>query len=218
MAALLLADGRFPGGGYAHSHGLEAAVGEGAIDMSRILADLRCFAAGRLTTAGATDGWLAAAACTGVDEVALDAEADARCCSPALRRASRRLGHGLRRAAGRSFPSVVKGPGEHHSVVIGAVARAAGVMPEDAARLAVHHLLLGIVSASVRLLPIDAADAMTVVTDLLPRAEGVVAASVSAANTSLARGCLADGPAWSAPVSELRAERHARWEVRLFAS
>jgi hypothetical protein len=31
-------------------------------------------------------------------------------------------------------------------------------------------------------------------------------------------GALSEGPAWSAPACELRAEEHTRWEVRLFAS
>jgi urease accessory protein len=211
LAALLLADGRFPGGGHAHSGGLEAAVAAGAVRPGPPFPTLEAFLAGRLTTTGATDAWLAACACRGGDEVALDTEADARCPSPALRAASRKLGRGLRRAAGISFPAVVSGDGEHHAVVIGVVARAAGLTPADAAHLAVHHVLAGGVSAAVRLLPIDAADAMAVAMRLTPLAAAVAGA-----------GAADDGrdgpPAWSAPLLEQRAEDHARWEVRLFAS
>jgi urease accessory protein len=211
--ALLLADGRFPGGGHAHSGGLEAAVADGSIDPARLFPTLQAFVAGRLAATGAIDAWLAASSCSGGDEAELDAEADARCPSPALRVASRRLGRGLRRAAARSFPVVAGGPGQHHPVVVGVVARAAGLGPDDAAQLAVHHVLAGAVSAAVRLLPIDAADAMAVAIGLT-----ALAAEVAAEGGAAARGPLCDGPAWSAPLVELRAEAHARWEVRLFAS
>jgi urease accessory protein len=211
--ALLLADGRFPGGGHAHSGGLEAAVADGSIDPGRLFPTLQAFVAGRLATTGAIDAWLAASACGGADESELDAEADARCPSPALRLASRRLGRGLRRAAARSFPVVAGGPGEHHPVVVGVVARAAGLEPDDAAQLAVHHLVAGAVSAAVRLLPVDAADAMAVAMGL-----SALSAEVAAAGCAAAARPLCEGPAWSAPLVELRAELHARWEVRLFAS
>src|SRR3989442_13469851 len=93
-ALLLLADGRFPGGGHAHSGGLEPAVADGA---GYDLASLESFLAGRLLTNGEVDAWLAAAACAEADPLELDAEADARCPAAALRQASRRVGPGLRR-------------------------------------------------------------------------------------------------------------------------
>src|SRR5256885_123587 len=130
-ALLLLADGRFPGGGHAHSGGLEPAVADGSVYD---LASLESFLAGRLLTTGEVDAWLAAAACAGADPLELDAEADARCPSAALRQASRRLGRGLRRAAAASWPSLARGPeAEHQAVVQGLVARAAGLSPSDAA-------------------------------------------------------------------------------------
>lgn len=213
LEALLLADGRFPSGGHAHSGGLEAAVADGSVDAERPFSRFEAFLAGRLTTAGATEAWLAVLANQGSDEAMLDAEADARCPSPALRSASRKVGRGLRRAAGRSFPAVSDGPGQHYAVVLGVVSRAAGLDAGDAARIAVHNLLAGSASAAVRLLPIDAADAMAVAMRLAPLAERVAAAGVEAATKPVG-----DGPAWSAPLVELRAEQHARWEVRLFAS
>ncbi|MYX51130.1 urease accessory protein UreF, partial [Streptomyces sp. SID8385] len=48
-ALLVLADGRFPAGGHAHSGGAEEAVGAGRI---RDAADLGAFCRGRLHTAG----------------------------------------------------------------------------------------------------------------------------------------------------------------------
>jgi urease accessory protein len=199
-ALLLIADGRFPGGGHAHSGGLEAAVADGSVDG---IAALERFLAARLVMGGEVDAWLAAAACAGVDDMALDAEADARCPSPALRVASRRLGRGLRRGASAAWPAVGESTAEHHAVVIGLVARAAGLAPDAAALL------------PVRLLPIDSANAMAVASRLAPLADRIAAAGATAAADGRPVG---DGPAWSAPLLEARAEAHARWEVRLFAS
>src|SRR5918995_291464 len=49
---LLLADGRFPDGTHAHSHGLEAAVGAGRVHDTRSLGD---YVTGRLWTSGRPD-------------------------------------------------------------------------------------------------------------------------------------------------------------------
>ncbi|HEX2701220.1 MAG TPA: urease accessory UreF family protein [Acidimicrobiales bacterium] len=209
-ALLLLADGRFPGGGHAHSGGLEAAVADGRVAG---LDDLADFLTGRLATTGLTDAWLAAAACGGADPVRVQAECEARCPSPALRRSGRTLGRGLRRAAEASWPAVAAVTVEQHPVVLGLVARAAGLTPGQAASLAVHGLLAGAASACVRLLPVDTAEAMAVVAGL-----GGLADETAARAAALAAGPIEDGPAWSAPALELRAEAHAGWEVRLFAS
>jgi urease accessory protein len=213
-ALLLLADGRFPGGGHAHSAGLEPAVADGSVHD---LASLESFLAGRLVTTGEVEAWLAAAACGGADPLALDAEADARCPSAALRQASRRLGRGLRRAAAASWPSLAAGPAEHLAVVQGLVARAAGLPASDAARLPGAALLAGAASAIARLLPLDTADAMAVATRLSPLAD-----RVAESGARFAMLALPEGPAASAPLLELRAEDHAAWpergKVRLFAS
>lgn len=74
-ALLVLADGRFPAGGHAHSGGAEEAVGAGRI---RDAADLGAFCRGRLHTAGLVAAALAAAAADGTDPLALDEAADAR--------------------------------------------------------------------------------------------------------------------------------------------
>ncbi|MEU2660841.1 urease accessory protein UreF, partial [Streptomyces sp. NPDC007325] len=81
-ALLVLADGRFPAGGHAHSGGAEAAVKAGRI---RDAAGLEAFCRGRLHTAGLTAAGLAAGAALGLDPYALDEAADARTPSPALR-------------------------------------------------------------------------------------------------------------------------------------
>jgi urease accessory protein len=224
---LLLGDGRFPGGGHAHSGGVEPAVADGAVHDAESLAS---FLEGRLVTAGATDAWAAAAACAGVAPDLVEAEYEARCPSPAIRAASRAQGRGLKRAAAQSWPAIADVAVEHHAVVVGVVAREAGLTPADAASLVVHSSLMGAASAAVRLLPLDMADAAAVVARLGPVAEALThqtSPSLEVGPTiGRERNDLADlerffgraGPAWSAPALERRAEEHARWEVRLFAS
>ena len=81
-ALLLLADGRFPAGGHAHSGGVEAAVAHGAVHDTD---SLEAFCRGRLHTTGLTTAGLAAAAAAGYDPLLLDDAADARTPAPALR-------------------------------------------------------------------------------------------------------------------------------------
>lgn len=100
-ALLVLADGRFPAGGHAHSGGAEAAVHAGRITGA---ASLEEFCRGRLHTAGLVAAALAASAALGVDPAALDVAADARTPSPALRAAARRLGRQLLRAVRAAWP------------------------------------------------------------------------------------------------------------------
>ena len=97
VMALLLADSRFPGGGHAHSGGLEEAAARGLV---RTEADLPAFLRNRLRTAGALAAVFAAAAARpGVDWLVLDAELDARTPSAAQRAASRAQGKATARAA-----------------------------------------------------------------------------------------------------------------------
>ncbi|MEU1094646.1 urease accessory protein UreF, partial [Streptomyces sp. NPDC005877] len=63
-ALLVLADGRFPAGGHAHSGGAEAAVRAGRVRDADGLAE---FCRGRLHTAGLVAASLAAAAALGLD-------------------------------------------------------------------------------------------------------------------------------------------------------
>jgi urease accessory protein len=94
-ALLLLGDGRFPAGGYAHSGGLEPTIHAGLVHD---LSSLDSFLAGRARSAGLVAAGFAAAACAAFstedwDRLArLDAELDARTPSPALRATSRQKG------------------------------------------------------------------------------------------------------------------------------
>ena len=214
-ALLLLADGRFPAGGHAHSGGLEAAVTAGTVDG---LPALERFLTGRLRTAGLVAAALAAAACGArPDWTALDAEADARTPSPAQREASRRQGRALLRAARAAWPTAgglaelsTAAVPPHHPVALGAAAAAAGCAPAQAALVAAYQAMTGPASAAVRLLSLDPLEVSgllarlaTEIDDIAHRAAGPVSR---------------DLPYSSAPALDLLAEAHVRAEVRLFAS
>ena len=220
-ALLVLADGRFPAGGHAHSGGAEAAVKAGRITGAASLED---FCRGRLHTAGLVSASLAAAAVLGVDPVELDAAADARTPSPALRVAARKLGRQLMRAARATWPSgeldALAGEfpkGAHQPVVLGLAARAAGLGAEDAAHCAAYESVSGPASATVRLLSLDPFDATGVLARLAPELDRVADQAVEAAREVVDVGIDAL-PAASAPLLEISAELHAAWSVRLFAS
>ncbi|MFI8419719.1 urease accessory protein UreF [Streptomyces sp. NPDC085479] len=216
-ALLVLADGRFPAGGHAHSGGAEAAVKAGRI---RDAAGLEAFCRGRLHTAGLTAAGLAAGAALGLDPYALDEAADARTPSPALRAAARRLGRQLMRAARAAWPSPELDAlasafprGAHQPVVLGATARAAGLGPEDAAHCAAYETVGGPATAVVRLLGLDPYQATGVLARLAPEMDAVADRAASAAREGV------DAlPAASAPLLDITAEQHAAWPVRLFAS
>ncbi|MEV0637618.1 urease accessory UreF family protein [Streptomyces sp. NPDC050619] len=220
-ALLVLADGRFPAGGHAHSGGAEAAVKAGRITGA---ASLEGFCRGRLHTAGRVAAALAAAAVLGVDPRALDAAADARTPSPALRVAARKLGRQLMRAARATWPSdeldalAREFPkGAHQPVVLGMTARAAGLGALDAAYCAAYESVSGAASATVRLLSLDPFDATGVLARLAPELDRVADQAVEAAGLCVDEGVDAL-PAASAPLLEISAEAHAAWAVRLFAS
>ncbi|GAA2528522.1 MULTISPECIES: urease accessory protein UreF [Streptomyces] len=220
-ALLVLADGRFPAGGHAHSGGAEAAVGAGRITGASTLED---FCRGRLHTTGQVSSALAAAAALGADPVLLDEAADARTPSPALRSAARRLGRQLMRAARETWPSAELDAlagrfpkGAHQPVVLGLTARAAGLGPADAAYCAAYESVSGPATATVRLLGLDPFDATRVLARLAPELDRVADRAVEAARRVADEGSDAL-PAASAPLLETDAEAHATWPVRLFAS
>lgn len=220
-ALLVLADGRFPAGGHAHSGGAEAAVRAGRLTDAR---DLAAFCRGRLHTTGLTAAALAAAAVLGVDPLTLDEAADARTPSPALRATARKLGRQLTRAARATWPSLeldalatARPRGAHQPVVLGLAARAAGLGPEDAAHCALYESVSGPATAAVRLLSLDPFDATAVLARLAPDIDTTVTHAVAAAHRAADEGPGAL-PAASAPLLDITAEAHAAWAVRLFAS
>lgn len=220
-ALLVLADGRFPAGGHAHSGGAEPAVKAGRIRDARDLAE---FCRGRLHTTGLTSAALAAAAALGLDPLALDEAADARTPSPALRATARKLGRQMMRAARSTWPSqeldalaAARPRGAHQPVVLGLAARSAALGPEDAAHCAVYEAVSGPATAAVRLLSLDPFEATAVLARLAPELDAVAGQAARAAAAAAVEG-LDALPAASAPLLDLTAEAHAAWPVRLFAS
>ncbi|MFD7900180.1 urease accessory protein UreF [Streptomyces sp. NPDC059743] len=220
-ALLVLADGRFPAGGHAHSGGAEAAVRAGRI---RDAQDLAVFCRGRLHTTGLTAAALAAAAARGLDPLELDEAADARTPSPALRATARRLGRQLMRAARATWPgpelaalAAARPRGAHQPVVLGLTARSAGLTPEDAAQCAVYETVSGPATAAVRLLSLDPFEATAVLARLAPDLDAVADRAAEYAGRAAHEGTGAL-PAASAPLLDITAEAHAAWPVRLFAS
>ncbi|MET7650293.1 MULTISPECIES: urease accessory UreF family protein [unclassified Streptomyces] len=220
-ALLVLADGRFPAGGHAHSGGAEQAVKAGRITGAT---GLEAFCRGRLHTAGLVAAALAAAAAAGADPAELDAAADARTPSPALRLTARKLGRQLMRAARAAWPSTELDAlarefpkGAHQPVVLGLTARAAGLAVADAAYCAVYESVSGPATAVVRLLSLDPFEATAVLARLAPELDRVVDRAVSA-GTAVPTAGVDVLPAASAPLLEIGAEVHAAWPVRLFAS
>jgi urease accessory protein len=213
---LLLADGRLPSGGHAHSGGLEAAVTAGRV---RDLAGVAAFLRGRLATTGLVNAAFAASACASstVERLrALDDGLDARTPSPALRRASRAQGRALLRAGRAMWPVVVPSSfveAAHQPVVLGMVCAAAGLDAAQAAAIAVHGAVAGPASAAVRLLGLDPYGVQALLAGLSSECDDVAAAAAQAAHLPVD-----ELPAASAPLLEISAEVHASWEVRLFAS
>lgn len=215
-ALLLLTDSRLPAGGHAHSGGVERAIVSGNIHDLETLAR---YLTGRLHTSGLVAASFASAACSacwplGIASpsdawMELDAEFDARTPSPAQREASRTQGRLLLRVARRLWPSPVldtMAPSPHHPIVLGVVAHAAGLSPEDAALAAAYHSVTGPATAAVRLLGLDPVEVHRVLATLTPDLDHVT--------TTAQQGLSAT----SAPLLDLLAEQHAKAEVRLFIS
>lgn len=220
-ALLLLADGRFPAGGYAHSGGIEAAVAHGSVHDT---GSLEAFCRGRLHTTGLTVAGLAAAATAGHDPLLLDDAADARTPSPALRAVSRKLGRQMMRAARATFPSAElehladeRPQGAHQPVVLGLTARTAGLAPVDAAHAAAYESVSGPATAAVRLMSLDPLDASRLLARLGTETDNVASAAADAAGRVEREGIDAL-PSASSPLLDITGEQHAAWTVRLFSS
>nr|WP_228046242.1 urease accessory UreF family protein [Saccharopolyspora sp. HNM0983] len=223
---LALADARLPGGGHAHSGGVEEAAARGELTG---VDDLRCFLLGRLRTAGAVQAGFAAAAAhaaaRGVGRrhwQVLDAELDARTPSPAQRSASRAQGRGLLRAGRAAWPGpvledlVAEVPRPHHPVVLGVLAATGGTGPREAACAAGYLAVSGPSSAGVRLLGLDPFAANAAVTELSAELDRIADDAAARAGGDPAELCAAAGPGLDL-LAEAHERRH-REEVRLFAS
>jgi urease accessory protein len=209
---LTLADSRLPAGGHAHSGGVEQAIAAGVVTDP---GTLEYFLRRRLATAGAVAAGLAGAACLAAGDPerldGLDAEADARAPSPALRTASRQQGRGLVRVGRRAWPSTVWDalPARpHHPLALGVAAAAGGLRAPDAAAAAAYLSISGPATAAQRLLAMDPITVAAVTARLAPAVDDVVRR----------RGSAGDLSAATDPLLDLLAEVHAARKDRFFAS
>jgi urease accessory protein len=225
-ALMVLADGRLPVGGHAHSGGIEAAIRDGRVAT---LDDVESFVVGRVHTVGLMEAAFAAATVLRLHRPRadvptvlrlIDAEADARVPSAPLRAASRRLGRQLTRVASDCWPDPLlvvlaetHEDGAHQPVALGTVAVAAGLDERQAAALALHHAISTPIQAAVKIAGFDpfALAAMTV--RLAPAIDVLTTSACSAA-----AGPLAALPSATAPLLEIASIRHDATADRLFAT
>jgi urease accessory protein len=217
VLSMLLADGRFPAGSYAHSLGLEQAVADGlSVD------GVPGFMAARLRLVAEPEARIAVAAwrARDLEEVlAVEAEFCARCPSPVLRESARRLGSALLRSAVAVWPAA-SGLVRYRSasvvtprpVVLGVVASANGISEEELAAVALYDDAATVASAALKVLPLDPADASRWVAELGPWM------SEAAARVAGDGRPLADQPAAAAVGLELAAAVHFDRRERLFVS
>ncbi len=209
--ALLLADSRFPSGSYAHSLGLEQAVADGLTDVPAFMAARLDWS--RRPTRGSP--WRRARGTAATSVAAIDAEWAARCPSPVLREAARRLGAQLLRSAAAVWPGGTIAAYRLTSrltprpIALGVVAAAAGVSDEDTALLALYDDAATVASAALKLLPLDPALTARWLAELAPELARMAPA------VAADRGPL---PAPAAVALELSAPVHLLQRERLFAS
>jgi len=209
---LLLADGRFPDGTHAHSHGLEAAVDAGRVHDTVSLADyVRC----RLWTSGRTDAAAAHLAAAGVNPDVLDAAWCIRTPSAVARATSRSLGRSLARTAARLVPNrpieLADRRPPVQPVAIGLLATAIGCDSYEAALASAHGTAATLSAAGLRLLSLDPFDVAALLLRLRPDVDGVAGSTIGFLTAD-------DLPHASTPLAEIDVERQSALPTRLFRS
>lgn len=217
LVALMLADGRLPTGGHTQSAGLEPAVRAGLGADGNQLADVENYARDRLRTITRVEAGAAVVArhlvLKGAAVACVERAWAARTPSQALRAASRRQGRAYVRLATRVWPAVL----EHldkdaeiaRPVVVGVVAAVTGLSAEQTARLIGYEDAQTVVAASLKLLPVDPAEAASWLIALHAEIEQLVGdvAYLTAPE---------DIPAYGAPLVDVFAQAHATERMRLF--
>jgi urease accessory protein len=217
LVALMLADGRLPTGGHTQSAGLEPAVRAGLGGDGRRLPEVADYACDRLRTitrVEAAVGVVArAAAVNGEPVAAVEAAWAARTPSHVLRAASRRQGRAYLRLATRVWPEVLKhlraDTEMARPVVIGVVAAVNDLTAEQTARLIGYDDAQSVVAASLKLLPVDPAEAASWLAGLHQSIEDLIQAVAELTDPD-------DIPAYGAPLVDVFAQAHAAERMRLF--
>jgi urease accessory protein len=212
--ALLLADARLPAAGHTQSAGVEPGL---ARELEAT--ELRAYARTRLATVVRTEAATAVVArhhaLTGRPLGDVETAWAARTPSDAMRTTARMLGRGLLRLARRTWPAAVAGwPADAQpprALVLGAIAAETGLPAVDLARVMAYDDVQTVLSAALKLLPLDPADATAWCVELLPDVERL-ADEVSTLTST------ADIPATGSPQIEGWAQAHARTTRRLFSA
>ncbi|MFI5434159.1 urease accessory protein UreF [Rhodococcus baikonurensis] len=213
IASMLLADGRLPTGGHAHSSGLEPALAGGLLQ-----GQVPDFIRGRLETVGLVEA--AATVITrrwAVSEGSADELEDisrellARTPSAPLREASIQLGRGLARLASRLWPQhpavqmLMALPGHPmRPLALGVFTAISGMDDLQAARSCLYDDAQTVASAALKLLPVDPAEPV----EWLLRAASTIE---TVAKAAVAVEGVTDIPATTGPlVEQWSLEHHAR--------
>ena len=210
LVAMMLADSRFPSGGFAQSGGLEAALRAG-------LEDVPAYARGRLRTVAGVDAGTAVVARHrarfGLDLAPVADAWAARTPSRRLRETARETGRGYLRLAGRLWPDTLahldaRRP-HPRPVVVGVVAAVTGLHSHQVARLVGYDDVQTVCSAALKLVPLDPADVAGWALSLHQDVEAMVRSVAGLTDPD-------DIPDHGAPMVDAHAEAHARAEMRLF--
>ncbi|ONI72058.1 urease accessory protein UreF [Kribbella sp. ALI-6-A] len=217
LVLMTLADARLPTGGHTQSAGLEAAVRARLGAKGNKLQEVVQYARDRLRTVTRVEAGIAVVArqlASGGQEIGpVEAAWAARVPSQALRAASRRQGRAYSRLATRVWPRVTDFlPSDTEiarPVVVGVVAAVTGLSAEQTARLVGYDDAQTVVAASLKLLPVDPAEAAGWLTALHPDIEDLVADVFGLTRPG-------DVPAYGAPLVDVFAQQHSIERMRLF--
>jgi urease accessory protein len=217
LVALMLADGRLPTGGHTQSAGLEPAVRAGLGADGARLADVEGYARDRLRTTTRVEAGVAVVArhlaLAGAPVLSVEAAWAARTPSQALRAASRRQGRAYLRLAARVWPDVLKHLDADaevaRAVVVGVVGAVTGLTAKQVARLVGYDDAQTVVAASLKLLPVDPAEAAGWLVSLHSDIDWMVADVASLTSPD-------EVPACGAPLIDVFAQAHAAERMRLF--
>lgn len=223
LQGMTFVDSFFPGGGFAHSFGLETAVAEGCVtgarDLTPYLAALIRDGAGRLDAVALGAAHRAAVGADIDALIRIDREVDAFKLASEVREGSRLLGRRLIEQGAKWFPdapvvrwheAVLGGASPGHAApALGAVLAACGWCRRDAVAAGLYQSSVGWVSAALRLISMGQREGQRVLHELLPVIDAVSREACDLEMESMAP--------WT-PLHDIRAMRHARQRVRLFRS
>jgi urease accessory protein len=222
LSSLQLADGGFPSGTYALSHGLEAYTQAGRLtgnDLQALIADLLRFGVGPSDGVALVNAHLAATDDDDERAAAADVRLTATKLPRELRAGSVRTGKQLLQLTGslcdhpvlvRHAARVRRGelPG-NYAVALGLALAAMGVCRKYALAGELYAFTAGCAGAAVRLALIDHRTAQRVIHALKPTIANVVGENLARGVHEIA-SCL--------PLADVMASQHERADARLFTS